>query len=70
MDVLSVAFLVFAAVVLGGVLAVGVGALVRVRSGRREDLQMKQHVQRLAVVGSDAAKDLPFRASHRTRLTG
>jgi hypothetical protein len=44
-------------------------AVVRVRSGRREDLQMKQHVQRLAFASSDAAKDLPLRASPGTQLT-
>jgi hypothetical protein len=47
MDFFSVALVVFAAVVLGGVLVVGLAALVRVRSGRREDLQMKQHMQGL-----------------------
>lgn len=49
----AAAFLVFAAIVLGGVLVVGLAALVRVRSGRREKLQMKQHVQRLAVASGD-----------------
>lgn len=53
MDFFPVAFLVFAAIVLGSVLAVGLAALVRVRSGRREKLQMKQHVQRLAVTSGD-----------------
>jgi hypothetical protein len=55
MDFVSVALLVFVAVVCGGVLAVGVAALVSVRSGRREKLQMKRHVQRLAVASSDSA---------------
>jgi len=53
MDFFPVAFLVFAAIVLGSVLAVGLAALVRVRSCRREKLQMKQHVQRLAVTSGD-----------------
>jgi hypothetical protein len=70
MDFLSIAFLVLAAAALGGVLVVGLVAVVRVRSGRREDLQMKQHVQRLAFASSDAARDRPFRASHGTRLMG
>jgi len=68
MDFFSVAILVFAAVVLGGALVVGLAALVRVRSARREDLQMKQHVGRLAVASSDAGIGRP--ASHGTRLTG
>ena len=40
MDVLAVAVLVFATLVLGGVLLVGLVALFRVRSNRRERLQM------------------------------
>jgi hypothetical protein len=64
MDFFSVALLVFATLFLGGVLVVGLAALVRVRSGRREDLRMKQHVQRLAVASSDTAIGRPFRASH------
>ena len=55
MDFFSVAVLVFVGVVLGGVLVVGLAALFRVRSGRREKLQMKQHVQRLPEASSDAA---------------
>jgi len=53
MDFFSAAFLVFAAIVLGVVLVVGLAARVHVRSGRREKLQMKQHVQRLAVASDD-----------------
>ncbi|MGA3258904.1 MAG: hypothetical protein ABSE35_08480 [Bryobacteraceae bacterium] len=70
MSFLSIAFLVFSAAVLGIVLTIGLVALFRVRSGQWEDLQMKRHVQRLAVANSDAAKDRPFRASRGTRLTG
>jgi hypothetical protein len=44
----TITFLVLAAAAFGGVLAVGLLAVVRVRGRRQEDLQMKQHVQRLA----------------------
>ena len=63
MDFVSVALLVFVSVVCGGVLVAGVAALVSVRSGRREELQMKRHVQRLAVASSDSA----IRAHRRGR---
>jgi hypothetical protein len=53
MDFSAVALLAFAALVLGGVLLTGVAALVHVRTGRRERLIMKRHVQRLEVTGRD-----------------
>ena len=65
MDFFSVALVVFVGVVLGGVLVVGVAALVRVRSGRRE--QIKQHVQRFPVASSDAAIPAHHRPQSRLR---
>jgi len=47
MDFSSVALLVTAAVVVGGVVLAGVAALIQVRNGQRERLQMKRHVQRI-----------------------
>ena len=65
MDFVSVALLVFVSVVCGGVLVAGVAALVSVRSGRREELQMKRHVQRLAAASSDSAISAHHRGSDR-----
>ena len=65
MDFVSVALLVFVSVVCGGVLVAGVATLVSVRSGRREELQMKRHVQRLAAASSDSAIPAHHRGSDR-----
>jgi hypothetical protein len=48
MDLFAVAFLFFSAALFGSILVVGVVALVGVRNGRRERLQMKSHLQRIA----------------------
>ena len=59
MDVLAVAVVVFATLVLGGVLLVGLVALFRVRNSRRERLQMKQHLRRTGLSGTGMGFDEP-----------
>jgi hypothetical protein len=51
MDLFAVAFLVFAALFLGGVLLAGLIALFQIRTGRRERMQMKQHLRRMELAG-------------------
>ena len=51
MDVFSVALLFFAGLFLGGILIAGVVALVQIRRGQRERLQMKQHLRKIDVTG-------------------
>jgi hypothetical protein len=53
MDVFATAFLVSTALLLVGVLAVGVTAMLQVRSARRARLQMKRHLQRIYTDGGD-----------------
>ena len=55
MDVFSVALLFFAAVFLGAVLIAGFVALVQIRRGHRERIQMKQHLRNIDVVGGRSA---------------
>jgi hypothetical protein len=52
MDVFAASLLIFAAVFLGAVLIGGIIALVQVRNGRRERLQMKKHLQQTGIAGS------------------
>lgn len=47
MDTIAVTFVIFAAVALGIVLVVGLAALLHIRQGRRERLQMKQHLRNI-----------------------
>jgi hypothetical protein len=47
MDGFAIALLVFAVVFLGGVLCIGLATLLQIRSGRRERLEMKKHLQRI-----------------------
>lgn len=51
MDVFSVPLLFFVAVFLGGILIAGLVALVHIRRGHRERLQMKQHLRNIDLVG-------------------
>ena len=53
MDLFAVALLICAAVFLGGILIGGFAALIQVRNGQRERLQMKRHVQRIDVGGEE-----------------
>jgi hypothetical protein len=55
MDVFSVALLFFAAVFLGAVLIAGFVALLQIRRGHRERIQMKQHLRNIDVVGGRSA---------------
>jgi hypothetical protein len=54
MDVFVGAFIFFVGLFFGSILVVGLVALVRVRHGRRDRLQMKRHLQRIGVPGSGA----------------
>lgn len=47
----SAALLFFAAVFLGGLLIAGLGALVQIRRGHRERLQVKRHLHNNDLVG-------------------
>lgn len=51
MDVFAISLLFFAGVFLGGILIAGVVALVHIRRGQRERLQMKQHLRNIDVMG-------------------
>ena len=51
MDLVSVAFLVIPAAVAGGVLCMGVTALLQIRRRRRERQQMKRHIQSIDRIG-------------------
>ena len=51
MDVFAIALLISAAVLLVGVLVVGVTAVLRVRGAGRARLQMKRHVQGIGAKG-------------------
>jgi hypothetical protein len=50
-DVFGVSLLIFAALFLGAVSIGGLVALVQVRNGRRERLQMKQHLRKIDLAG-------------------
>ncbi len=52
MDGFSLAQVITAAVVLGGALMVVAIGLLRVRSSRRERLEMKQHLRKTGLAGS------------------
>ena len=49
MDLFAGMLLFFAAMFLGSVLIVGFTALIKVRQGRRDRLQMKQHLQKIDI---------------------
>jgi hypothetical protein len=51
MDLFAVPFLVTPAAVVGGVLCIGLTAVLQARRRRRERLQMKRHVQRIDLAG-------------------
>ena len=51
MDLFAVALIVFATVFLGSVLIIGLAALVHIRSGRRERLQMRRHLRNIEMAG-------------------
>jgi hypothetical protein len=50
MDLFAVAFVVCAAIVLGGIVFGGLAALLQARSARRDRLEMKQHVRRVELM--------------------
>jgi hypothetical protein len=54
MDLFAGAFIFFTSLFLGSILVGGLVALVRVRSGRRECLLMKRHLQRNGLTGGDS----------------
>jgi hypothetical protein len=51
MDIFSVAFLVFATVLFGGTLVIGLGALFGVRCAQHELTQMRQHLRNIELLG-------------------
>jgi hypothetical protein len=50
MDVHSIMFSIFSTIVLGSVLFLGLAALLHVRNGRRDRLQMKRHLAKIELV--------------------
>ncbi len=52
MDVFAASLLIFAALFLGAVLAGGIIALIQIRNGRRDRMQMKRHLQQTGIAGS------------------
>jgi hypothetical protein len=55
MDLFPVAFLVIPAAIAGGVLFMGVTALLQIRSCRHERQQMKRHIQSIDRIGATRA---------------
>ncbi len=51
MDLFAVRFLLTPAAVVGGVLCIGLTAVLQARSRRRERLQMKRHIQSIDLAG-------------------
>ncbi len=53
MDFFAVALLICAAIFFGGILVGGMIVIIQARTGRRERLQMKQHLRRVELAGRD-----------------